>query len=307
MVNAEVVDLHTHTSHSDGVLSPVQLIQRAAEHHVTALAITDHDSVDAYLEPTTYEAAEQYGVELVPGIELSTVDEDNCKIHVLGLFIDPHDSGIDDVITRQQLSRHQYAADVSQLLQADGWNIDVDSLLSDKALTKAHIADSVILDSSNTDRLAKEFGDFPTRGKFIETLMNEGGPYFVERHSISPGEAIDVIHAAGGLAILAHPVANTHEGTTYERVVNLLNVYDFDGLEAIYYYFSKSQGDRKIDEIDKYVGLAKELGLLVTGGSDFHGASPTLGNFVEVGFEGEEQAPGKDVLNVLKTALSAKG
>lgn len=311
MVKGEIVDLHTHTSCSDGVFTPVELIQQATNNGVGVLSITDHDTVEAYKHKETFEAAREAGIELVPGIEISTVGRNEgpkeTKVHVLGLFIDPSHKSVSELISSQQRSRVKYALIVGQLLEEDGWRVGAESLLEQGTITKAHIADDVLKNPLNEEALKARFGALPSRGMFIETLMNEGGPCYAEKHTVSSEEAIDVIHEAGGLAVMAHPVANVHEGMEFEEVVTHLKTHDYDAVEALYYYYSKSRGDVKIDEIDRYISLAQQLGILVTGGSDYHGASKTLGNLVDIGFKGERRIPDMSMIAGLRNALSAKG
>lgn len=311
MVRGESVDLHTHTSCSDGVFTPVDLIHKAAHNGVGVLSITDHDSVEAYKHRETFEAARAVGIELVPGIEVSTSEYDEAsketKVHILGLFIDPEHESITGLVSSQQASRAQYAITAGELLRQDGWQLDAGALLNEGTITKAHLADSVLYDPANEKALKLRFGEMPSRGRFIETLMNEGGPCYAEKRTVSAEDAIRVIHAAGGLAIMAHPVANVYEGMEFEEVVTHLKTHDYDGVEAWYYYYSKSRGDIKVDEIDRYISLSQQLGLLVTGGSDYHGPTTTLGNFIDIGFKGEKRIPDRKVYTALCDALTSRG
>ncbi len=298
----ERFDLHTHTTCSDGSLTPVELIDRAAERQVRVLAITDHDTVAAFAEPSTYKQAELHGIELIPGIEISAVvDED--KTHVLGLFIDPASDAISEVVTRQRSARLEYSMKVVDCLRADGWFVDERRMTGSDTVTKAHIADAVIKHPGNRVRLTNDFEKLPTRGLFIEALMNKGGKCYVERRVIRPDEAVDAVHAAGGLAILAHPVANLREGMSSEVMMSLLSSVPFDGIEAFYFYYSKSEGDIKVDEIDRFIKLARDVGLLISAGSDYHGPGQTIGGSVEVGFAGEAKLPSPEILKNLRAAL----
>lgn len=297
-----IVDLHTHTSYSDGTLKPAELIEQAAANDVAVLSITDHDTIDAYKDPTTFEAAKKYGVELVPGIELSAKYEGK-SIHVLGLFIDVEDIAINSLITRQNEYRIQYATEVEELLLADGWNISREDFMTNgTTVTKAHIAQAVVEREDNKSRLEETFGTIPSRGAFIETFMNEGQPYYIPRPSISVGESIDAIHAANGVAICAHPVANVYEGMTNAELHEVLEDNDFDGLEAFYYYFDQSKNGIMIDGIDQMTQIAEQHDMFITAGSDHHGPNPHHGCQTELGFKGQPKRPGMDILNKIVAA-----
>ena len=301
-----IVDLHTHTSYSDGTLNPAELIERAAVNDVAVLSITDHDTIDAYKDPTTFEAAKKYGIELVPGIEISAKYEGK-SIHVLGLFIDVEHIAINSLITRQNEYRMQYATEVEGLLLADGWNITRDDFMTKgTTVTKAHIAQAVVERNDNKTRLEETFGTIPSRGAFIETFMNEGQPYYVSRPSIAVSESIDAIHAANGVAICAHPVANVYEGMTNSELNDVLRENDFDGVETFYYYFDQSKNGIMIDGIDQMTQIAEEHGMFITAGSDHHGPNPHHGRQTELGFAGLPKRPGMDIFNKIVEARDAR-
>lgn len=300
------VDLHTHTTYSDGELTPNQLIDYAAERGIAAISITDHDTVAAYTEPDLYDYAENAGLEIVAGVEISTADNKN-RFHVLGLCINAGDPQLLDWLESLQDSRRRYTADVISALEAQGWQVSHDLLLEEYVHTKAHVAEAVVRDAANSEKLQSIFGDVPTRGQFIETYMNPGQTCFVPRQSPTPDEAIQNIHAAGGLAFLAHPVAYKYEQEmTDSEIVRVLRRSDYDGIEAMYYYYHKSNGDVEIDEVANFMQIARRQKLIVSGGSDFHGASPIVGNYMDIGYGEKAAYPTVETLRSIQRAAEAR-
>lgn len=272
-----------HTTLSDGALSPLEVIDLAHQQNVSAISITDHDTAGAYHQPEVSALADHLGIELVPGIEISTFHTSEVGLHVLGYYIDPSNPDITALPKRVGKIRRNYAETVAERLRGSGWSLDPD-LLDVEVPTKATIADVVINDEQNKAKLLTTFGELPLRGQFIEALMNPGGKYFVERPMMRPDEAIDIIHGSGGVAVLAHPVALMYErNLDANNIRDLLVQYEFDGLEAIYYYFAKSRGDVLVDATKVFTDMANEEGLLISGGSDFHGHEGNIGNYLNLG------------------------
>lgn len=305
--DATLVDLHTHTTFSDGSLSPVEMIERAQRHGVGVLSITDHDTVAAYEQPyegkTLVEYARERGIELVPGVEVSASFEGG-GVHILGLFIQPDSGVLKELLRRQQGFRKTYAKEVIAKLQSGGWQFEAsEELAQGDSVTKAHIAGAIVSCEANKQQLLSVFGEVPTRGAFIEAMMNEGFAYFVEKQALLPDEVIDAIHRSGGLAVLAHPVAYLYEGMTKEAVISLLSSYKFDGIEAFYYYHDQTNWGIKIDAIDQLMSLARDKELAVSMGSDYHGPSPHHGAQVEVGFYNFDRKPAAQEFARLKALV----
>jgi 3',5'-nucleoside bisphosphate phosphatase len=298
-------DLHSHTTVSDGQYSPVELIDRAQRLGVRVLSITDHDSVGAYTSET-FDHAGEVGIELLPGVELSTRDEDNHRFHIIGLGIDTEDKHLLDALEDMSKRRRIYAESVIELFRKDGLLVDPESLLLGSAtITKAGIADLVLGDSRNADALNHLFvGRTPSRGEFIETTMLYGGRFYApSTNKMPPQEAIKLINDAGGLAILAHPMSGPYEGNERDAHIEKILALPLDGLEAFYIYFAKSLGDLRVDEIDFFTDLANKRGLLVSAGSDFHSDAVSQGNFVELGFANQPRIPDISILVSLQEAL----
>lgn len=300
-----IVDLHTHTTFSDGVLTPFELIDRAADNDVAVLSIADHDTLGAYKDRSIFERAQERDIRLIPGVEISAKYR-SIGVHVLGLFIDHTSEALNDILKRQNDFRVDYMNRIVDMFEADGWVVGAkDDLLSLESITKAHIAQNIVEHKENHDRLKEIFGEVPNRGRFIEAMMNEGCKYFLERESLSPAEAIQAIHDARGVAVLAHPIASLYEDMDMASLRDMISNTNFDALEAFYYYHDQSRGGAMITAIDQMMELAKEFGLGISAGSDYHGPNPHHGRQTDVGFKGMPKRPGLKYLEALE-ALARK-
>lgn len=295
-----IIDLHTHTVHSDGVLTPIELIDRAHDNGVSVLSIADHDTLGAYEDESTFEQAKKRDIRLIPGVEISAKYR-SVGIHVLGLFIDHENDTLHNVLKRQHNFRIEYMNRVVDMFEKDGWAIaSKESLLSLGSVTKAHISQSIVEHEENFERLKQLFGQIPNRGMFIEAMMNEGCKYFLERETLSPTEAVQAIHDAHGVAIFAHPIASLYEDMDMTALRDVISNTNFDALEAFYYYHDQSRGGAMITAIDQMTELAQEFGLAVSAGSDYHGPNPAHGHQTDVGFKGMPRKPGLKYLKALE-------
>lgn len=273
----KIIDLHVHTNISDGALTPKEVIDEAANNNVSVLAIADHDIIDAYTDDL-FNYAKEKKIEIIPAVEISTKTK-KCGIHVLGYNIDINSEKLKNKLFELRNIRHKYLHDVSKALNDIGYKIDTDELDKIEAVTKAHIARDVIKHEENKDLLMKDFGHIPEMGEFIETIMNEGCKAYVKKDTVSPKDAANIIRAAGGKVVLAHPVAYKHEDNlTEEDILELVKETKADAIEANYIYINRD--GVKINEVEKWNKFAKENGLLTTIGSDFHNFnknSPIIG------------------------------
>ena len=261
------IDLHIHTTCSDGVLTPFEVINEAYKNNVKIISITDHDNLNAYSEELINYAKEK-DIKLITGIEIST-KINKCGIHVLGYNIDIHNEELINKITKLQNARHDYLIKVSDKLKSLGYLVNTEKLDKIDAVTKAHIALDVIENNDNKNILFKTFNQIPSKGLFIETIMNEGCPAYVKKETITPLEASNLIKNAGGIVVLAHPVAYFYEDNLKEiDIKNIIENMKADGIEAYYIYVDKD--NNKHNDIKKWYKFAKENNLLVTIGSDFH-------------------------------------
>lgn len=273
----KIIDLHIHTTCSDGELTPREVIDMAVKNKASIISITDHDTIGAY-EKELFDYAKDNNIKIIPGVEISTKN-DKCGIHVLGYNIDLNNEEFKNKLEKLRNSRHEYLYQVADKIQELGYIIDIMELDKIEAVTKAHIALNVISNDKNKDILIREFGHIPNKGEFIETIMNEGCPAYVKKNTITPREAVELIESASGVAVLAHPVAYKYEDNlTEEDIINLVKDMKVGMIEANYVYVDKN--NKKINECDYWRDFAYRNSLKTTIGSDFHkddGIRPVIG------------------------------
>ena len=273
----KIIDLHIHTNKSDGALSPREVVEEAIKNRVSAIAIADHDTIDAYSDEL-FNYAEANNIILVPAVEISTKTK-KCGIHVLGYNFDLNDQNFREKLEKLRNARHDYLYGVSEKLEELSYKVNVSELDKIEAVTKAHISLDVISNKENEEILMKNFGHIPNKGEFIETVMNEGCPAYVKKVTITPSEAADLIRSAGGKAVLAHPVAYSYEdGLTEDDILELVKDMKVDAIEGNYLYVDRN--DMMHDDTDKWNTFAKNNNLISTIGSDFHnkdGLRPEIG------------------------------
>lgn len=271
------IDLHIHTTVSDGWLTPKEVIDEAFKNKASIIAIADHDTVDAYNDKL-FEYARSKNIKLIPAVEISTKAK-KAGVHVLGYNIDLNNREFKERLNKIRNARHDYLHDVAKKLEELEYYINVEELDKIDAVTKAHIALDAVNNPKNRGKLLSEFGHIPSKGEFIETIMNENCPAYVKKKSVTPKEAAEIIRAANGKVILAHPVAYVHEDNfTDEDIIEIINDMKPDGIESNYLYVDRF--DKKINETKKWNQFAKEHDLFVTVGSDFHnkdGIRPEIG------------------------------
>jgi predicted metal-dependent phosphoesterase TrpH len=246
-----VVDLHLHTTASDGRCSPLELVEQAAAAGVTVMAATDHDTIASVDEVRAHAAAR--GISAIAGIEITAV-EDGRDIHTLGYFLDPAETALGAFLAEQRLIRVRRVLDIAARLEELGMPIDLTAALASaghqtgRAIGRPQVARAMIAAGHATT----------TRDAFEEWL-GQDRPAFVPRIGPSPETVIATIQRAGGLASLAHPGRTEIDS----RIPALRDA----GLDAIEVYHS----DHDESTVDRYRRMAEDLGLLMTGGSDYHG------------------------------------
>jgi 3',5'-nucleoside bisphosphate phosphatase len=249
------LDLHLHTTHSDGSCTPTEVVNLAHAAGVTALAITDHDITTAIAEALT--VGQHWGIEIIPGVEISST-RGNSEIHILGYFLDWEDVHFNKQLTTLRESRHRRNPQIIERLQALGIDItydDVRAFAGSDSIGRPHIARALI-----------DKGVVTSAKEAFDRFLAEGKPAYVPRDLPSPADAIHWIKDARGLAVLAHP---TWVKPTDQTLVELVRQLKADGLDGVEVYYS-THAARQTRE---YLSLAQQLGLLVTGGSDFHGVT----------------------------------
>lgn len=277
------VDFHLHTTHSDGSCRPTEVIELAAKAGVTALAITDHDITTGIPEATA--AGEDRGIEIIPGIEISSL-LGGSELHMLGYFLDYQDVRLNERLTGLRESRHRRNPQIIARLQAAGIDITYDevrALAGTDSVGRPHIA-----------RVLMDKGVVSSAKEAFDQWLADGRPAYVPRELPTPAEAIRWIKEAKGLAVLAHPTwVKTTEGTLTELVRTL----KADGLDGVEVHYSTHTPRQTRD----YLALAQQQGLLVTGGSDFHGLTKPD---IEVGIgKGSLHVP-DSLLDKMKTAVA---
>ncbi|HMS84025.1 MAG TPA: PHP domain-containing protein [Nitrospira sp.] len=247
------LDLHLHTTHSDGSCTPTEVVSLAHQAGVTALAITDHDIMTGI--PDAITAGEQCGIEVIPGVEISSM-MGQSELHILGYFLDWQDPVLSERFQTLRESRHRRNPQIIERLQALGIDITYDevrALAGSDSVGRPHIARALIVKQVVSS--AKEAFD---------RFLADGKPAYVPRELPHPADAIQWIKEAGGLAVLAHPTWVKLAGRSLIELVRELKAAGLDGVE-VYYSTHAARHTRE------YLSLTQQLGLLVTGGSDFHG------------------------------------
>ncbi len=273
----KIIDLHIHTNVSDGALSPKEVIDLAEKNGARVIAITDHDTIDAYNDEL-FDYAESKNMILIPAVEIST-KTNKCGIHVLGYNFDLNNQNFKDRLGKLRNARHDYLHNVSKKLNELGYLVNTEELDKIESVTKAHISNDVINNKNNENILLQNFGHIPSKGEFIETIMNEGCPAYVKKETITPKEAADLIRSAGGKVVLAHPVAYQYEDNLSEEdILNLVKDMEISAIEANYLYVDRS--GKRINDCEKWLDFAKKNNLICSIGSDFHSIDdihPTIG------------------------------
>ena len=221
------IDLHIHTNISDGVLSPKEIIDEAVKNGVDTISITDHDSLEAYTDDF-YDYATKNNIIIINGVEIST-KIDKGTIHVLGYNLDINNEQFKRKLRELRNSRHEYLRKVAEKLKGLGYLVNVDELEKVEAITKAHIAKNVVENAKNSELLLKEFGFIPSKGDFIEKIMNYGCPAFVRKETLTPKEAAILIRSIGGKVVLAHPIAYVYErNMSVEEIIDIAKEMETD-------------------------------------------------------------------------------
>ena len=259
------VDLHAHTTASDGFYTPTNLVQRAAARGVRILGIADHDTLDGLGEAQL--AGQRHAVEIIPAIEFSTRHERDkhfVGIHLLGYFIDPNHPVLVQTVTQVKEGRVSQKIEQIELLQSFGFDIDVETVFKrvDGVPGRPHIA---------TLLMERNPGRFSSIQQVFDEYLGTGKKAHVKRpFSLTVGQAAAVIWEAGGVPVFAHPAAYDAD---IDPVIAVQNART-EGVAGIEVYYPYQEGHRPnsgSEWICRMEALARRLGLLVTGGTDFHG------------------------------------
>lgn len=250
------VDLHAHTTASDGSLTPTELVDQAVELGLVALAVTDHDTIGGLAE--AQDAAARYSLAFMPGVELSVEDEGG-RFHLLGYGFDPQDGHLGETLKHLRESRAKRNALMAQRMADLGLPVTMDDVRAEagedaEVIARPHFAQALI-----------KKGVVSSVKEAFDRYLSTGKPLYLPKEVLTPADAIQMLHAAGGVAVMAHPgLVPLSESALEARVEALAHDAGLDGIEAYYSQHTPAQTAR-------YLALAQRLGLLVTGGSDFHG------------------------------------
>lgn len=251
----ELIDLHVHSNCSDGTYTPEELVAYALEKGLKAFALTDHDTTAGIAR--AQRAASGTGLELIPGIELST-EYKGKDIHILGLGIDPENAYFQDQLLRFQNVRNLRNEKMIEKLREHGIDITLEQMRAcfpDSVWTRAHFA-----------RYLFDHGYVKEMWDAFDLYLGDHAPCFIPREKVTPFQAVQLIHEGGGYAVLAHPLLYRLGEEPLNLLVKTLTGCGLDGIEAIY------STNRFSDEADMRQ-LARRYGLAITGGSDFHGSN----------------------------------
>ena len=249
-----MIDLHTHSNFSDGTDSPAQLINKALATGITTIALTDHDSVAGIAHA---QSALRPGISLVAGAEISCQTDDGISVHMLGLLFDLENKDLISTMEKTRENRHGRMQRIIERLNEAGIEISIQDVLAELAqgatLGRPHLADALI-----------KKGVVSSRDEAFSQMLHNKSKFYVAHYSPKPVEAIKLIKAAGGVAIIAHPMAS-HRGRTIsvETFGDLIEA----GLDAI----EVDHRDHSPDEKNALIQLARDNNLVMTGASDYHG------------------------------------
>lgn len=244
------VDLHIHSTASDGRYSPQEIVRRAAGLGLETIALADHDSIDG-IAPALEEARELKQLQFIPGVEVST-DVPSGEVHILGYFIDYTAGELAAALERFRGSREGRAQGMIARLAELGINISwerVREIAGDGAIGRPHIAQAML-----------EKGYISSIKEAFEKYIARDGPAYVEREKMTPVEAVQLILRNKGIAVMAHPFTIPEP----EKMIVELKASGMAGIEAYYDGYAS-------EEIGQLVAMARKHGLMVTGGTDYHG------------------------------------
>jgi predicted metal-dependent phosphoesterase TrpH len=244
-----VIDLHLHTTASDGTLSPSALVARAAAAGLRIIAVTDHDTLAGL--PEAREAAAAHGLRLIDGVEITAV-EDRRDVHLLAYFMDPTNAALVGFLKTQRSNRLRRIREIAERLASLGAPVDIESIIAvrkdGRSLGRPQIADALVA-----------AGHVRDRDDAFDRFIGTDRPAYVPRRGAPPDEVIDIVRKAGGIVSMAHPAL-----TKKDEIIPRLASAGLAALEA-------RHSDQDAAAEQRYRALAARHGLAVSGGSDFHG------------------------------------
>jgi predicted metal-dependent phosphoesterase TrpH len=247
------IDLHTHTSYSDGTFAPAEVVKLANQRGISVVAITDHDTTDGLAEALA--AGEAIGVVVVPGVEFSA-EYEGASLHILAYWIDPAHEGLRAELQRLNDSRFRRGELMVEKLRELGHELSferVREIAGSGLIARPHVAQAMV-----------EAGIVPNEKSAFDLYIADDGPAAVPKHALHPLDAVDLIRSAGGACVLAHPGMWRGQDAVPDALIEQMAERGMAGLEV-------DHTDHTPEQRERYRGMAERLRLVVTGGSDCHG------------------------------------
>lgn len=251
----DFIDLHVHTTASDGTMTPRELVNHAAASGLRTVAITDHDTVEGLAEAITSGADAK--IEVVPGVEISV--DFSGEMHILGYFIDYKNQAMNEALQKLRQYRDQRNPRIIEKLKALGFDITMEEV--------AGVSGGTVIGRPHFAAIMVKKGYVKDAVEAFELYLGAGKKAYVKKDRLSPEEGIALINDSGGVAVLAHPkYVKLKAGNDLDNVIKELIGCGLKGIEAYY-------TEHTPEETNKYLDLARRYSLIVTGGTDFHGAN----------------------------------
>lgn len=255
-------DFHIHTNFSDGVFSPEKIVDTALDVGLQVIALTDHDNVLSYQVAQDYIKKNNKKLEVIQGVEVNTLYK-NYEVHILGYMMDTNNSDFKELLRVQQKARVEQAREIIDLLaKKEGIKIKFEDIKKQVAeggsIGRPHIA-KAITNAGGTSSVIEAYSKY----------IHDDSPVYVRRKTVSPQEAVEIIYDAGGVPVIAHP----HDIDIAENLIKELMTYGLRGIEAYHRKHSPAC-------VEYFSSMAENLGLIVTGGSDFHAPNIMNGQII---------------------------
>ena len=255
-------DFHIHTYYSDGIFSPEKIVDLAVEHGLEVISLTDHDNILSYDVAKKYIEANNINLELIRGVEINTLYK-SMEVHILGYFMDVNNKDFQSMIKTQQQARIKQTKEILSLLKKkEGIKIDFDDVKNMVAeggsIGRPHIA-KAITNVGGTSNVMEAYSKY----------IHKNSPVYIERKTVSPFDAVEVIYDSGGIPVIAHP----YDIDIAEKLIKELMNCGLRGIEAYHRKHSPAI-------VEYFSSMAENLGLIVTGGSDFHAPNIMNGQII---------------------------
>lgn len=256
------IDLHIHTTYSDGAYSPEQVVDTALDCNLDVIALTDHDNILSHKVAMDYVKKQGYNLEIIPGVEINTIYK-GYEVHILGYYMDTNNPDFVQLLKNQQQARINQTTQIVELLNKKaGIRVkfeDIKSLVAPGgSIGRPHIA-----------RAITAVGGVANVMEAYSKYINDSSPVYVTRKTVSPHDAVEIINEAGGIPVFAHPI----DVDISEKLTKELVSYGLRGIEAYHRKHSPAV-------VEYFSSLAEKYGLIITGGSDFHAPSMNHGTIL---------------------------